>query len=263
MNTNVKLRRFVTITFLYIFLPTDAHAQLSLSVGTEYFKWEEDTSPDVTEEGALFAFGISYTQERSDGPLLGYRGRLWTGTVDYTGSTLFSGQPIMGSTGYFGFTNELQGRWRRQLQVNNSRLDIVAGAGIDAWRRELSSVQREDFLVVYVRTGIVVDAKRKYAWILGAGVKFPVWIREDAHLTNIGFDSNPRLNPGGRLSAYAQLGYRFSNALRIIGYADGYHFSRSNEVNVTEIKQGLGNTTLFQPASEMLVLGIKLEYIVQ
>jgi hypothetical protein len=231
-----------------------------MSAGLEYLQWEEDTTPAVTEDGLLLALGIGYTQQRDQGFLLGYRGRLWTGVVDYEGSTLFANRPVTSTTDYLGLTNELQGRWRRPLEDKKYRRDILAGLGIDAWRRELSSVQREDFLVAYIRAGLEFDSASRKSWLGGAGLKYPFWISEDAHLTDIGFDSNPELKPGGKISAYAHLGYRFSSKWTMVGYADGYRFSKSDPVTVNEISQGLGTVTLSQPASDMLFIGIKLEY---
>ena len=259
----LKLGRLLSIALLCVFLPNDAYAQLTLSAGLEYLQWEEDTSPAVTEDGLLFALGIGYTQQRDSGFLLGYRGRLWTGVVDYEGSTLFTNQPVTSTTDYLGLTNELQGRWRRALKDNKYRSDILVGLGIDAWRRELSSVQREDYVVAYVRTGLEFDTASRNSWLGGIGVKYPFWVREDAHLTDIGFDSNPELKPDGKISAYAHLGYSFSTRWSIVGYADGYRLSKSDPVTVNEISNGFGTVTLSQPASDMLFLGVKLEYILQ
>ena len=148
----------------------------------------------------------------------------------------------------------------RPLEDSKYRSDILAGLGIDAWRRELSSIQREDYLVAYLRAGVEFDSVSAGTWLGGLGVKYPFWIKEDAHLTNIGFDSNPELSPGGKASAYAHLGYRFRRQWSVVGYADGYRFSKSDSVTVNEIRRGFGTVTLVQPASDMLFLGIKLEY---
>jgi hypothetical protein len=192
----MKLRQLLLVVAGTVCLPAVSHAQLTLSAGLEYLQWEEDTTPAVTEDGLVLALGIGYTQKRDSGFLLGYRGRLWTGVVDYEGSRLFTGQAVTSTTNYLGLTNELQGRWRRPLKDNKYRSDILAGFGIDAWRRELSSVQREDYLVAYVRAGLEFDSSFKNTWLAGAGVKYPFWVKEDAHLTDIGFDSNPELSPG-------------------------------------------------------------------
>lgn len=254
----MRLRQIILIMSL-LFVPGIASAQLVLSAGLEYLDWEEDVSPPVTENGLLFTFGLRYTQELDEGLLFAYHGKLWLGSVDYSGATLFTNQPISGTTGYLGLTNEAQARWRKPMQDGQYRLDLVAGLGIDAWRRELSSVQREDWFVTYVRAGVAVDSVSERTWMYAFGIKYPLWVGEDAHLDNIGFDSNPELNPDGKVSLYTHLGYRLRDQWTLIGYLDGYRFSRSNEVPVTEIAQGFGPMTVYQPASDMLILGIRLE----
>jgi len=254
----MRLRQLIPAVCLAV-LPLASNAQWTLSAGVEHLDWEEDTSPTVSEQGLLFTFGVGYTQQRDEGLLFGYRGKLWLGSVDYTGATLLTNQPITGSTGYTGLTNEAQARWRRQLQDRDYRLDLVAGLGIDVWRRELSSVQREDYIVTYVRTGLEVDSVSEHTWMYALGIKYPLWVKEDAHLTSIGFDSNPELNPGGKVSLYTHLGYRLRNQWSIVGYVDGYRISRSNEESVTEVANGYGPMTVYQPASDMLLIGIRLE----
>ena len=254
----MRLQPFILIVFL-VLLPTVAHAQLTLSVGAEYLDWEEDVSPTVEEQGLLFTFGVGYTQQRDEGLIFAYRGKLWFGSVDYTGATLLTKQPTTGTTGYLGLRNEAQARWRKPIQEGEYRMDLVGGLGIDAWRRELSSVQREDYFVTYVRAGLEVDSDFERTWMYGLGIKYPIWVSEDAHLDRIGFDRNPELNPGGKISLYTHLGYRFRSQWAIVGYVDGYRFSRSNEVTTTEIAKGFGSLTVYQPASDMLFIGLRLE----
>lgn len=254
----MRLRQIILIMSL-LFLPGVANAQLTVSAGLEYLDWEEDVSPPVTERGPLFVLGVGYTQERDEGLVFAYRGRLWLGTVDYDGATLLTNQPISGTTGYTGLTNEAQVRWRKPIQTGDYSLDLVAGLGIDVWRRELSYVQREDYLVTYVRAGVAADSAYEGTWMYALGIKYPLWVGEDAHLDSIGFDSNPELNPGGKVSLYTHLGYRFQDNWALVGYIDGYRFSRSNEETVTEVKNGFGQMTVYQPASDMLLIGIRLE----
>lgn len=247
----------VTIAPLF-FLPGVAHAQLTLGAGVEIFEWEENTSPAVSEEGVFLTFGVGYTQQVESGFLWAYRGKLWTGTADYTGATLFNNTPITGDTGYLGLTNEVQARYRKQLK-NNYRRDLLASIGLDVWKRELSSVQQEDFQVIYVRAGFNVDSPAPKTWLFGFGLKYPAWVREDAHLTDIGFDRNPELNPEGEISAYGQVGYRFTQKWNIVGYIDGYRLTRSNVEPVNEVARGFGPVTVFQPDSDMMVIGIRLD----
>lgn len=240
-----------------LMLPAAGHAQLALHAGVEYFRWKERTTPAVEETGAMFAFGFDYTQRADAGFLFAYRGRIWGGDVDYDGATLFTGDPVKSTTSYFGVTNELQARWRRPIE-DGYFFDLVFGAGWDGWRRELSPIQKEDFDIVYLRLGTDFDTFRTDRWMIGLGVKFPMWAREDAHLTALGFDRNPILKPKRDVSAYAQVGYRFDRNWRVVGYADGYRFRESDAEPVTHATEGA--MFVFQPASSMLNIGVKVEY---
>src|SRR5438067_1221883 len=62
----------------------------------------------------------------------------------------------------------------------------------------------------------------------GGGIKYPFWTRQDAHLTDIGFNANPHLEPKGTLSLYADVGYRFTRRWSVTGYYDSYRFDESN-----------------------------------
>jgi hypothetical protein len=240
-------------------LPCVAHAELTLSADVAYLKWTEVTNPEVTETGPLYGLGVAYTQDRDAGTLFAYRGKLWGGEVQYDGATLFGGTPVTSTTNYIGLNNELQVRWRKPGETGGS-LDGVLGAGLDVWRRELSSVQKEDYAVGYLRLGVESGADDFSTWSLSVGFKYPVWTYENAHFDEIGFDSNPILHPGREISPYGSLGYRFTPEWQIVAYYDGFRFSKSAPVQTNEVAMGLGPTTLVQPASTMSVFGIRVEY---
>jgi len=165
--------------------PESARAQLTLAGGIEMLNWDEDTSPAVSESGPMLAFRVAYTQQADSGFLLGYRGKFWTGTADYSGSTLFGNVPVTGTTGYLGIDNEVQARFRSQSK-HNYRRDFLAGLGLKLWRRELSSIQSEDYQVIYARAGFEIDSASPRTWLFALGLNYPLWVREDAHLTSIG-----------------------------------------------------------------------------
>jgi hypothetical protein len=251
----------VVVAAVTILLPGMACAQLQLWGGVEYFKWDEDTTPSVTETGPVLAVGFDYFVPRDSGFVPGYRGKLWFGSIDYEGADLFTGAPVNSTTDYTGFSNELQGRFRGAPRAGGYFTDFVLGVGYDTWERKLSSAQKESFSVGYARLGFEVQSKATKSWSGSAGIKYPFYTREDAHLTDIGFDANPKLEPGKSLSLYADLGYRFTPNWRLTGYYDGYRFTESNAVTVNEIAMGLGPVTLVQPASTMSVFGLKIEYL--
>ncbi|HVY05931.1 MAG TPA: hypothetical protein VHB46_08135 [Burkholderiales bacterium] len=243
-----------------LLLPAIAHAQLVINGGVEYFRWTEETTPEVRETGEVGFLGLAWTQAKDEGTLFGYRGRIWGGTVDYDGATLFGGMPLQSKTTYEGINNEAQIRYRKSGGASGS-LDGLLGIGLDLWRRELSSVQKEDYSIGYVRLGIESNTNYKGQWTAGIGVKYPFWTYENAHFDKIGFDSNPILHPGKEVSPYASLGFRFTPKFQTVAYYEGYRFSRSDPVQTNEVANGLGPTSLVQPASNMSIFGIKLEYM--
>lgn len=240
-------------------LPSIACAELTLSGGVDYFYWKESTVPEVKETGPLYGLGVAYTQNRDAGALFAYRGKLWGGSVNYDGSTLFGGTPVKSTTNYTGLSNELQARWRKPGK-SGGNLDGVLGAGLDVWRRGLSSVQKEDYAIGYLRVGVESGTDDLSKWSVSLGFKYPIWTYENAHFDQIGFDSNPILHPGKEISPFGSLGYRLAPNLQLVGYYDGFRFSRSAVVQTNEVAMGLGPTTLVQPASTLSVFGIRVEY---
>lgn len=234
-------------------------AQFSIGAGIEHFTWSEQVSPSVDERGPMQSLWIRYVQPKSEGWLLGYEGKLYTGDVTYTGSTLpLSGPsvPVTSTTSYSGMRHEFDVR-RRWTPRNRYPMAILAGIGVDQWQRQLSASQREDYRIGYVRLGLEADTIEDQGWTAAGGVKYPFYTHEDAHLTAIGFSSNPTLSPGKQLSIYLQAGYRLNRDLQIIGYTDGYRFSESKQVGVS---YGGTPMAVYQPASTLRVYGIRLEY---
>jgi hypothetical protein len=237
-----------------------AWATWSVNVDAESFRWRESTSPSVTESGPRFGIGASWRQEKDEGWLLGWRGKLYGGSTDYSGSFLFSGAPASGTTDYSGVSNELQVIFRPGGE-RPGNLAFVGSLGFDVWERSLSARQKEDYTIGFARLGFEYDAGQTQAWFGGAGIKKPIYTREDAHLRDIGFDQNPALQPGKDPSLYGQVGYRFSPKWSLLAYYDSYRFGRSNTVTVTASRISPGNTFgVFQPQSNMDLVGLRLQY---
>ncbi|SRR5258708_590542 len=255
-------KRLGAVALCVALLPCAAWAELTVSGGVDYLHWTETTVPEVKESGPLYTLGLAYTQDRDAGALFAYRGKLWGGTVDYNGATLFGGTPVNSTTNYTGLNNELQVRWRKPGKRGGT-LDGVLGAGLDVWRRSLSSVQKEDYAIGYLRLGVESGTDDSSKWSVSLGFKYPVWTYENAHLDEIGFDSNPILHPGKEISPFGSLGYRFASQWQVVGYYDGFRFGRSTAVQANEVATGLGPTTLVQPATTMSIFGIRIEYLLR
>jgi hypothetical protein len=245
---------------LCMFAASPAHAQFAVSAGIEYFQWTEDTSPiEVRERGTLFALGLDWTQQKEKGWLFAYRGRAYFGDVDYEGALLNSpGTPVSSTTSYAGMSNEGQVRYRFPPGARAYSLDLLGSLGYDFWERELSQFQQEDYQVIFMRLGMEVNPTGDRGWMFGFGAKYPVWTREDAHFDDLGYDNNPKLEPGRNLSAYGQIGYRFQRHLALIGYLDGYSFAESDSVFAT---QGATQDEFVQPKSVQYNIGLRLQYL--
>jgi hypothetical protein len=241
--------------------PVSAYAELIVNGGVEYFRWTENTTPQVKETGPMGFIGLSYLQDKDAGVLFGYRGKIWGGSADYNGANLITNAPLTSTTNYFGVNNELQARYRKS-GTNGGSLDGVFGLGLDLWRRELSSIQKEDYSIAYARVG--VESKANYAgqWTAGLGIKYPLWTYENAHFDKIGFDSNPILHPGKEFAPYGSIGYRFTPKFQVVGYYEGLRFDRSDPVETTYVSTGQ-RVSLVQPSSNMSIFGLRFEYILR
>jgi hypothetical protein len=253
MNRTMKA---VGALLLFV-ISTAARAELTLYAGVEYFDWNESTTPSVRETGPLALAGVILLQDRERGLLFGYRAEIYTGQVNYNGADLFTDAPVTGTTQYFGVLNEGQLRYRVPV-TSSQHVDGVLSVGADVWRRQLSPDQMEDWAVFYARLGAELGPQAgKAGWIGALGIKYPVYTYENAHLTDIGFDQNPTLSPGGNLSAYASFGYRFGAHWSVAGFYDSYRFQQSPAVQATS-----GGTLydIYQPKSSMDVYGITVLY---
>ena len=230
-----------------------ACADWSVGAGFESFRWKESTAPAVKESGLRWALDLTWQQSKEAGLSSAYNLKLYTGNVDYTGAFIGSGIPVSGETHYRGLTNEIQALYRMPQNL----VDVVLAAGWDHWNRELVPQQEETWNVLYARLGVNVNALTRQGMFGSIGVKYPIWTRENAHLTAAGFNQNPRLRPGKSVSLYASAGYRVNPAWDVIAYYDSYRFKESNHVAVTG---GGFLFDVFQPKSQQDVIGMKIQY---
>lgn len=231
-----------------------AQADWSASAGFENFKWKESatpTSPTVSESGMRWALDLSWTQTREPGISAGYNLKYYVGNVDRTGST-FGAAGVSGETHYRGLTNEVQSIYRAPKGV----VDVVLAAGWDHWDRELGAVQ-QTWDVIYARIGVGLNTVVRQGLIGSAGVKYPIYARENAGFTGAGANENPRVRPGRDVSFYGSLGYRINPHWDVIGYYDSFRFKQSNTVSVTTAG---GPVLVAQPQSKQDVVGMKIQH---
>jgi len=245
------------LALVVVLIAPMAHAELTVYGGVEYFDWHESTTPSVQETGPLALGGLIWLQDRDRGVLFGYRGEIYAGSVNYDGADLFTHAPLQSTTQYFGVLNEGQVRYRIPAG-RSEHVDLMLSVGADIWRRQLSSDQMEDWAVFYTRLGVELGPQAGQAgWLGSVGLKYPFYVYENANLTNIGFDQNPTLRPGGNVSGYASFGYRFGARWSVVGFYDSYRFLQSPTVQVTS---GGLTYNVFQPKSSMDVVGVSVLY---
>ncbi len=230
-----------------------ASAEWAIGAGFENFRWKESTNPEVKESGLRYAFDLTWTQSREAGLSAAYNLKYYVGNVDYTGAFLVSNLPISDETHYRGYANEIQSLYR----MPQHGIDLVLAAGWDHWDRELSSSQKETWDVAYARLGANWNSAVRQGPFASGGVKYPFYVRENAHFQTIGFFQNPRLRPDGDFSFYATLGYRVNGGWDVLAYYDSYRFKQSNTVVVSN-STVLG--TFFQPKSRQDAVGVKVQH---
>ena len=238
-----------------------AHAGWSTGIDVERFRWNEGTSPGVTETGQRYGLAVSYVRERDAGWQFGYRGRLYAGNkLKYEGAFLASGAPATGETDYAGLLNEAQAGYR--LPASELGAQFVTGLGWDYWERKILPNQPENYHVVYGRLGFNLDRRVERAFFGGAGIKYPIYTSEDAHLRALGFRDNPKLHPKPELSFYAEAGYRFTKRWSLVGYYDAFRFGESPAVATSSstIPGCAARCNVVQPASRSESLGLRLQY---
>jgi hypothetical protein len=250
-----------------IFLLTSHSVQAAWDIGgaLEEYRWVEYPSGingTPKELGLRSALFVNWTQEREQGLLLAWRAKLYAGTVNYDTYLIDPPhEPVSTKTDYSGVASEGQVFYRYNLDTY--KLDQIGGLGLDFWRRDIRSgggSQYEDYSILYVRAGLRLAKSKAETGLHGElGIKYPVSTREDAHLDNMGYTSNPALSPKGAVSGYAEIGYRINPRFDVLGYYDSWRFGRSADVRTNKPSDTAGMYWLiYQPKSNMDALGIKL-----
>jgi hypothetical protein len=234
---------------------SQAHAQFEAGVGIGYYDWSERTSPvEVKESGPLFTGTLGWTQRGANAVRFAYRGWGGVGVGNYRGSFQSAPSvPVEANTVFGATTQEGQLRW----QVRSS-LELISSLAFDFWHRQISASQQEDYQLFSVILGLESRDVALKGWSGGGGVRLPVWIREDAHFDQVGFSTNPTLEPGRQASVRGSLRYRFSPHLSCTGSLDTFQLGKSPAVTL-EARRGT-RTTAYQPATTLLMPGIGVEY---
>jgi hypothetical protein len=242
--------------YLLLLLPQwSIAAGVELSYGLESFYWEEfdgDGSSLLDESG--FRHRLTLSLERPVAPawLSDIEGHLTLGQVAYDGQDSV-GDPVSTDTDYRGYGVEAgfsyfpEGLPLPQATGSGVRFSL----GVDAWERRLLGAGGYDerYLVAY---GRLAGLYRVSAWRVAGGVKLPFAAFETVDLAEYGFVDEVNLQPKGRLSLYAQVGYRVNERVGLKLSYDGYAFDKSAEDVVYNLD---GNYyAIHQPKSDMHTL---------
>jgi hypothetical protein len=231
----------------------EASAQLTLGLGARYFRWSEQTAPvSVHEDGPLLAGSLSVVAPRAGTLGFGYRGEGGIGIADYHGSFLAAPGTAAHSTTVFGtMTHEAQ------MHVRSSvGLEGVLAIGAIWWHRQLSATEQEDYQTIAL--SVSAERVRPRGLNGGAGIRFPLSVREDAHFEELGYDTDPTLKPRGTVGFYGRLRYRF--APHLAGAASYERFGLEKSKPVTLTARGRPADIAFQPETSHWTLGLGLEY---
>ena len=255
MGTRRCVRLAAATLALLAFRCSTAHAQWSVEGGVENFDWREHTTPIIVHEhGPRFSFGAGVLWPRERGLLLGYRGRVYGGNVDYNGSFQFDAtQPTRGASTYLGTTQGGELRWRWP-----GTADAVLGLDYDAWRRQLSTTQEEHYRVISLCAGAEHVPGNTSRLVLGGGMRFMLAAGEDATIEEAGVTYALGLKPGLGSNPFAHAGWRVVPHVTVLTYWDGMSLGRSNEIVL--LKRGKPRAVVSQPDTDVTRVGVRVLY---
>jgi len=240
-----------------------------LNAGVELYRWQEfDDSGTrlLTESGPrlFFLAAINNTDRPRNGFIYEATLKGYTGNVDYDGqdnNNIFISSKSM----YSGFAIDLNGGVRIADKFD---MDVLAGIGINVWRREIKDDQNaqgslvsgitEDYDIQYLT--LAIGLPQRYAnadGYLKVGLKRPYSTREDVDNFNV------TLSPGKKVSGIISYKLIFdanSNNLisSIMFYYDGFRFSKSQD-EVTLINNVPNQVR--QPKSSQDVIGVAIGHL--
>ena len=237
-----------------------------LNAGIEIFRWQEFDAGGtrlLTESGPrlFIAAAINNTDNVKQGFFYEAIARGYTGNVDYDGQDS-NGIFTSSRTTYSGFGLQLNGGFR---VIGRIDVDMLAGVGLDTWRREIKDDENalgnvvsgitEDYSIQYITLAMGLPQRFSNAeGYLKIGLKRPFSTNEDVD------DFNVSLSPGKKLSAIASYKVIFDeNGKNLISsimfYYDSFRFSKSQD-KVTVV--GGVPIQVRQPESSMDMIGVAI-----
>lgn len=231
-------------------------APVEIGGGVEQFVWQEYDDGGgklLKESGPRLFVSLEAQKEVSNRWTYGFRGRLYSGTVEYDGQ-LMDGTPYTTDTDYDGiaisadFTGRFIGTDGRY-----SNLGLRLGIGGEAWRRHLlgAAGYTEEYVAVIGKLGLAYLPEQ--GWFGEAGAKYPFSVNEDVDIYD-----DVSLSPQGAFSLYASVGYNFNQRWVVKGYYDSYRLKASDPKPLYDAGVLVGD--VYQPESRMDVLGVTVGF---
>jgi hypothetical protein len=250
-----RIRILLGIALASCLVAPSARAEWVVDASVEHFALREHITPiEVHENGPRAALGIGFILPKARGLLFAYRGVVYGGGVGYNGSFQFDRtEAAHGTSIYLGTTQAVELRYRWP-----GALDAIAGLDVDIWRRRLSTTQYEDYRFLSGRVGLRRPATAPGRVVAGGGVRFLLATAEHAMVTDAGLSYRLILSPGLGANPFLELGYQVTPRVTATGYWDGMRLGRTDPVVLR--KNGRPQATVFQPATDIDVVGVRIAY---
>lgn len=259
------MKKFATIGLLSLALALmsfSASAEIrgvTASTGVESWTWAEYDARGgqlLKEHGVVPFAEFGYTLP-GNGVSHNFTAKLAAGSIDYNGQTQ-AGAPLDTTTRYQSIKLDYSLAYR--LPTTEVALNAVGGVGFEMRTRDIHNpllrmTQREDWHTLYGKAGLETPLPAKAGAYGGAGVVFPIYTSEDAHLTDFGAANNPTLRPKSDIGLYAKVGYRFNERVSIQGTYEGLRY-RASDSHLVDFGGMAG--AVHQPASSLDRVGVQL-----
>lgn len=266
VSTRVGLSFVLVLAGTMLFSPAaiaqEWASRYALIGGVEYFTWREYEHGDrlLEETGPRYFVGLEGETFMSSGWTYGFRGRVYSGQVDYDGETT-GALPVIkvkSDTDYTGFAIALD----FTHPLAGPEVAVRFGVGIDYWRRHIldtaiASGAEERYTIPSVTLGLVLHPEAASGWHAQGGVKMP--FATDEEVSSFGPFDRVHLRPEPDFSLYADLGYQFNARWDTALYYDGYRFKKSDTKRLT-IGGFDSGYVAWQPESRQDAWGVRVRY---
>ncbi len=270
--------RFVLFS-LALCMPAFGASSASASEAAGYFAVESFTWKEfddggarlLRENGPLFGIGFSYQAVYSNNLIFTPAIELFGGKVDYDGQACKIGTTdcIASTTDVRYFGLKLVGDLGYRFgDPGNLSVEPFIGLGLRAWVRDIgdgtaangtaTAGYSEEWFVLNGRVGAkaAMGIGGESQVFVQGGVKLPIYNSTTAYVSDIGFTNDTTVEPGKKISFFAETGIRLNNFKASLFY-ESLRFRKSN--NDFSINALNGLTYIFwQPESTMDLYGVKL-----